>query len=160
MNEKEYGMKFVGLVAHECDVCDEVTNDVGLYAWSHKDTGDRIIDFRYCLGCAPAKLPVNEDGADSYNRHIAALQKEGNAAVTIVIIEKAGLDTVETVRLAAACETFIPPHGRPVITYDNLHYVTWSAMEKALKDWEQQTTDPINYDIIIKLRKVAKELSS
>jgi hypothetical protein len=159
MNDRQYGMKFVGLVAHECDVCDEVTNDVGLYAWSHNGTGERVIDFRYCLNCAPHKMPVSEDAADAYNAHIAALQREGNARVTPIIVDKADLNTVELVRLASACETFIPPEGRPVITHENLRYVTWSAMEKALKDWEQQTTDPNNYDIIIKVRNAAKGLS-
>jgi hypothetical protein len=160
MNDRQYGMKFVGLVAHECDVCDEVTNDVGLYAWSHKDTGKRVIDFRYCLGCAPMRMPVSEDAADAYNEHIAALQDEGSAAVVPVILERADLNTIERVRLAAACEMFIPPTGRPVITYDNLHYVTWSAMEKALALWLEQTADPNNRDIIAKVRKAAKELTS
>ena len=73
-----YHMKFVGLVAHECDVCEEVTNDVGLYSWEHKKTGDQAISFRYCSQCSGKHLPNTMSGRTAHLNHYAALCAEGN----------------------------------------------------------------------------------
>jgi hypothetical protein len=77
MAERNWGTKFDGLFAHECDVCEEVTNDVARYTWSHRHSGESVLAFFYCYECAVQCVPGSPTGRSAVDAHKAMLLPTG-----------------------------------------------------------------------------------
>lgn len=107
-----FGTTFLGLMAHPCDSCDGVTNDVGLYRWGHQmDTNEGHM--QYCPECAARLVPKTPSGIWALAEHAAALTVEEAAVewLSTWTTAPASYDGFGTKRIAVVGMT---KHGREV----------------------------------------------
>ncbi len=74
-----FGLTFLGLMAHPCDACDGVTNDVGLYRLGHPNQNWSEVHTQYCPECAAKRVPRIPGGTRALSEHVAALKVEEEA---------------------------------------------------------------------------------